>query len=155
MERNLERFETATTNLKHRMETAMEGEAEPEVEERLNQLTQAFEAAMDDDLNTANAISVLHEAVKFAFETVSRPVVLQGSLSAILDWLRKFGGDIMGLVDVKEETDLDQEIEALIEERQKARAAKDFQRADAIRDQLTAQGIILEDTPQGVRWRRK
>lgn len=155
IEGSLERFDTAVTNLHHRMGAAQEGEAEPEVRERLASLTGEFEAAMDDDLNTANGISVLHEAVKFANETVARSVVPKGSLAMLLDWIHRFGGEILGLVTAGEEDSLAGEIEALIEERQQARAARDFKRADAIRDRLAAQGIILEDTPQGVRWRRK
>lgn len=155
IEGNLERFDTAVTNLHHRLGAAQEGEAEPEVKERLAALTQEFEVAMDDDLNTANGISVLHEAVKFANETVARSVVPTGSLTMVLDWIHRFGDEILGLVTGGDEVALAGEIEALIEERQQARAARDFKRADAIRDQLAEQGIILEDTPQGVRWRRK
>src|SRR5699024_11535191 len=155
IENGLERFDTAVANLRHRMQTASEGDADQEVREELDRLTGEFEAAMDDDLNTANAISVLFEAVKSAQSMLSRPVLSKGSLIAYLDWLRRFGSEILGLIDMGEEEGLDQEIEALIEERQQARAVRDFQRADAIRDQLAAQGIILEDTPQGVRWRRK
>ena len=155
IENGLERFDTAVANLRHRMQTASEGDADQEVREELDRLTGEFEAAMDDDLNTANAISVLFEAVKSAQSMLSRPVLSKGSLTAYLDWLRRFGSEILGLIDMGEEEGLDQEIEALIEERQQARAVRDFQRADAIRDQLAAQGIILEDTPQGVRWRRK
>ncbi|PTX58155.1 cysteinyl-tRNA synthetase [Melghirimyces profundicolus] len=155
IERGLERFDTAVTNLHHRMKTAEAGNAEPTVNKRLSELTREFEAAMDDDLNTANAISVLYDAVRFANETVARSVVPRGTLAAILGWLRQFGGEILGLVVDGEEESLEAEIEALIEERQQARAARDFKRADAIRDRLAERGIILEDTPQGVRWRRK
>lgn len=155
IESSLERFDTAVNNLHHRIGAAQEGEAEPEVKERLASLTREFEAAMDDDLNTANGISVLHESVKFANETVARSVVPKGSLTILLDWIHRFGGEILGLVTVGEEDSLAREIEALIEERQQARAARDYKRADAIRDRLAEQGIVLEDTPQGVRWRRK
>ncbi|SDW89126.1 cysteinyl-tRNA synthetase [Marininema mesophilum] len=149
------RIDTAVTNLSHRIGAALDGEAEKVMRERLRTLTVDFEKAMDDDLNTANAISVLFEGVHLANELVARDVVSRGSLEAVLGWLNHFGGDILGLVKTTREVDLEAEIEAKIEERQQARRDRDFSRADAIRDELAAQGILLEDTPQGVRWRRK
>ncbi|OYD06556.1 cysteine--tRNA ligase [Paludifilum halophilum] len=155
MESGLERFDTATVNLSHRLETALQGEAAPEVMARLDELTRNFETAMDDDLNTANAISVLFEAVHFANELVSQSVVPKGSLEKTMEWIQRYGGEILGLVEDPGDQSLEAEIESLIEERQQARKNKDFQRADAIRDELAERGILLEDTPQGVRWRKK
>ncbi|MGA8943403.1 MAG: cysteine--tRNA ligase [Thermoactinomyces sp.] len=154
-EGSIERMQTAVDNLNHRLKTALPGEVDAEVAQRLSQLTDQFKDEMNDDFNTANAISVLFEAVKLANETVARPVVARKTLRLILDWFKKHGEDVLGLVKTETEDTLEQEIEALIQERQKARKARDFAKADAIRDQLMAQGIILEDTPQGVRWRRK
>ncbi|SFS85244.1 cysteine--tRNA ligase [Marininema halotolerans] len=149
------RVDTAVANLSHRMSAAMDGEASEEVRERLRLLTTDFEGAMDDDLNTANAISVLFEAVHFTNELVAKDVVSRGSLEAMQGWLHHFGGEILGLVEMVDEADLEAEIETKIEERQQARKNRDFSRADAIRDELAKQGILLEDTPQGIRWRRK
>lgn len=155
MERGVERLGTAWTNLQHRMKAATEGPVSPETAEALEELTREFENAMDDDFNTANAIGVLFEAAKLANELVGREVVSRGSLEAVADWLKRYGGEILGLVDTKTEEETDEQVEALIRERQEARSRRDFARADAIRDQLAAMGIIVEDTPQGVRWRRK
>jgi cysteinyl-tRNA synthetase len=154
-EGSVERIRTAVTNLKHRKKTALEGEPAEELTLKLKSLSEQFHSEMNDDFNTANAISVLFEAVKLANEWVAEPVVSQGSLDALLHWFKTYGIEILGLVDVETEEILDAEIEALIEERQQARKERNFARADEIRDLLSARGIILEDTPQGVRWRRK
>lgn len=152
---SVERMQTAVDNLKHRATVAMDGESSTDLLNRLEQLTEAFREAMNDDFNTANAISVIFEAVKLANETVAEAVVSKGSIMALLDWFRIHGQQVLGLVQLDEEESLDAEIEALITERQQARKERNFQRADEIRDQLLARGIVLEDTPQGVRWKRK
>lgn len=154
-EGSIERMQTAVSNLNHRLKTALAGKVDVEVKQKLSQLTDQFKAEMNDDFNTANAISVLFEAVKLANETVAEPVVESETIRLILDWFKAHGEEVLGLVKTEAKDTLEQEIEALIQERQKARKARDFAKADAIRDQLLAQGIILEDTPQGVRWRRK
>jgi cysteinyl-tRNA synthetase len=155
MERGIERIDTAWTNLQHRMKAAMEGPLAPETAQALEELTRQFEEAMDDDFNAANAIGVLFEGARLANELVGRDVVPRGSLQAVADWLQRYGGEILGLVEAEVEEESDEQVEALIRERQEARRRRDFARADAIRDQLMAMGIIVEDTPQGVRWRRK
>ena len=113
---------------------------------------EAFEKAMDDDFNTADALAAVFELVKFintsADENSSREY-----LQNLLDRLRTLT-DVLGLIVDKEEELLDEEIEKLIEERQAARKAKDFKRADEIRDELAAKGIILEDTREGVKWKK-
>ena len=155
MERGIERIDTAWTNLRHRMKASMEGPASPETTKALDELTRAFEGAMDDDFNTAGAIGVLFDAVRLANELVGRDVVSRGTLQAVADWLERYGGEILGLVESKAEEETDEQVEALIRKRQEARRRRYFAEADAIRDQLAAMGIIVEDTPQGVRWRRK
>ncbi|SEN59935.1 cysteine--tRNA ligase [Lihuaxuella thermophila] len=154
-EGSVERIRTAVANIKHRKKAALEGEPAQELTRNLESLSEQFHTEMNDDLNTANAISVLFEAVKLANEWVAQPVVSEGSLDALLSWFKTYGSQILGLVDVETEEILDAEVEALIEERQQARKERNFARADEIRDLLSAKGIILEDTPQGVRWRRK
>lgn len=152
---SVERITTAVNNLKHRKTVSVAGGVDGELEAELAGLTEQFTLAMDDDFNTANAISAIFEAVKLANEWVARPVVTESSLDALLAWLQRFGGNVLGLVQVEKEEYLEADIEALIEERQRARKERNFGRADEIRDQLLAQGIVLEDTPQGVRWKRK
>ncbi|MEW9031372.1 MAG: cysteine--tRNA ligase [Planifilum fimeticola] len=155
MERGIERIDTAWTNLRHRMKASMEGPVSPETAKALDELTREFEGAMDDDFNTASAIGVLFEGVRMANELIGRDVVPRGTLQAVADWLKRYGGEILGLVETEAEEETDEQVEALIQKRQEARRRRDFAQADAIRDQLAAMGIIVEDTPQGVRWRRK
>lgn len=113
---------------------------------------QAFEEAMDDDFNTANAISALFELVREANTALSQGAKRE-ELAAFRNALIQLG-DVLGLT-LKQEELLDEAVEKLIEERNAARKAKDYAKADRIRDMLLAQGIILEDTAQGTRWRRK
>ena len=112
-----------------------------------------FEAAMDDDFNTADAISAVFELVKLANSNSS-----EDNTKGIYNSTKKESivtlADILGLKVIKEEELLDEDIEALIAERQQARKDKNFARADEIRDELMAKGIILEDTREGVRWKR-
>ena len=111
-----------------------------------------FDEAMDDDFNTADAISVIFELVKFA-NTNAKEDSSKAFLQALLDEMVMMS-DICGLIVVKKEEMLDADIEALIQERQNARKEKNFKRADEIRDELLAKGIILEDTREGVKWKR-
>ena len=150
----LDRIHNCVTNLKHRLQTARSEKVETEVEQTLVSLTAKFEKAMDDDFNTPNAIAALFEAVKEANEFLNRPVVYRESVEAYRDWFNLFAGDILGLLS-RDEALLDSEIESLIAERDQARQERNFARADEIRDLLKQKGVILEDTPQGVRWRRK
>ncbi|MGE5530688.1 MAG: cysteine--tRNA ligase [Bacteroidota bacterium] len=118
----------------------------------VQQATVDFEAALDDDLNIPGAQGCLFEVMKLA-----NPPLLEGALDAanvteIQDFLR-LADSVFGYL-AHEKAGLDSEIEALIEERKAARAAKNFARSDEIRDELAARGIVLEDGPQGTRWRR-
>ena len=111
-----------------------------------------FEEAMNDDFNTADAISSIFELVKFT-NTKASEKSSKEFLTALKDEIVMLS-DICGLIVEKEAEILDDEIEALIQERQDARKAKNFARADEIRDNLLKQGIILEDTREGVKWKR-
>ena len=151
----LERIVTAVSNLKHILGAATV-ETLTEEEKALNENTQefvsGFEAAMEDDFNTADAIASVFELVKFANTTATSAnskEFLQGLYDKIVTLT-----DILGLIVEKEEELLAEDIEALIEERQAARKAKNFQRADEIRNELLEKGIILEDTREGVKWKR-
>lgn len=152
---SLERITTAAGNLAHLSENATQCALSEEEQTGLVQmraLTKQFEAAMDDDFNTADAITAVFEMVKFANTHVSADNSFQ-YVSGVLDILVQTC-DILGLKAVKEQELLDADIEALIEERQQARKNKNFTRADEIRNLLTEKGIILEDTREGVRWKR-
>lgn len=151
----LERIQTAVDNLKFLAEhtSVLEmGVEEAEKAAEAAKYEEAFDEAMDDDFNTADAIAAIFDLVKFANTTAD-----EGSSKAYADILReKIQGlcGIMGLITEKKEELLDADIEQLIEERQAARKAKDFARADEIRAQLLEKGIILEDTREGVKWKR-
>ncbi|MCR1835254.1 cysteine--tRNA ligase [Oceanobacillus caeni] len=151
---SFDRIKTAYQNLEHRKETSMDlVDHHTEWIGRINELREKFEHEMDDDFNTANAISVLFDLAKEA------NVYLQLE-QTLTDVIRKFQDTIVTLLNVlginiqQEQQLLDEDIENLIEERNQARKDRDFGRADEIRDMLKSKGIILEDTPQGVRWKR-
>jgi cysteinyl-tRNA synthetase len=154
-EGSVERMQTSVNNLSHRRKASLEGPVAEELTVALERLSERFTDEMNDDFNTANAISILFDAVRLTNEWIARPVVSQGSIDALLKWLKEYGQDILGLVNVEKEDQLELEVEALIQERQQARKDRNFVRADEIRERLSAMGIILEDTPQGVRWKRK
>ena len=107
---------------------------------------------MDDDFNTADAVSAIFELVRFANTSVDEKSST-AFVRAVKDRLVKLC-DVLGLIVEKDEEILDEDIEKLIEERQAARKARDFKRADEIRDELQAKGILLEDTREGVKWKR-
>ncbi len=151
----LERIVTAVANLKHLLGAATVEtlkEDEKASLEKVNEFVAGFEAAMEDDFNTADAISSVFELVKFA-NTTANGESSKEYLQSLFDIIIKLT-DVLGLIVEKEEELLAEDIEALIEERQAARKAKNFQRADEIRNELLEKGIILEDTREGVKWKK-
>ncbi len=151
----LERIVTCVSNLNFLLKNAKDGEMTEEeqklAEEAKGFITQ-FDEAMDDDFNTADAISAIFDLVKFANTHVSEEAG-KAFVQAVKEEIVLLS-DICGLIVDKKEEILDDRIEELIQERQAARKARDFARADEIRDTLAAQGIILEDTREGVKWKR-
>ena len=121
------------------------------LEARRRAVEEEFEKAMDDDFNTADAIAAIFELVKLA--NVTAESGSKAYAQQLLDIIVQLC-DILGIITEKKEELLDDDIEALIEERQAARKAKNFARADEIRDLLADKGIILEDTRAGVKWKR-
>jgi cysteinyl-tRNA synthetase len=113
-----------------------------------------FENAMDDDFNTAAALAAVHDMVREVNTTMAADGITADEQTAVLDAIAKFDS-VLGIFGPEDEHILDAEIEALIEERQEARRDRDFARSDEIRDELAEKGIILEDTKDGVRWKRK
>ncbi len=146
----LERILTAVDRLKSIKGT--DGEVDKAVADEMDAFVKKYEDAMDDDLNTADAISVIFELVKYANVNVTEESS-KVTVELVLNTIEKLC-DILGIITEKKEEILDSDIEALIEERQAARKAKNFARADEIRDQLNDMGIILEDTREGVKWKR-
>lgn len=146
----LERILTAVDRLKSI--NGIDGDVDKSVADEMDAFVKKYEDAMDDDLNTADAISVIFELVKYANVNVTEESS-KATVELVLNTIEKLC-DILGIITEKKEEILDSDIEALIEERQAARKAKNFARADEIRDQLSSMGIILEDTREGVKWKR-
>lgn len=146
----LERILTAVEKLKE-LKPANEGN-DPAIEAELENFVKRYEAAMDDDLNTADAISVIFELIKYTNINVTNDTP-KATVDKALSTVEKLC-DVLGIITEKEEELLDSDIEALINERQVARKAKDFAKADEIRNKLADMGITLLDTREGVKWKR-
>ena len=138
----------------YRQRDAQDGN-DDEVAQRVAAFTQQFITAMDDDINVQNGIATVYELVKYANVYAQKPVVKAEALKTIKQELET----LLGIFGVRLETSNceidDQAIKDLISKRNQARAAKNFALSDQIRDELKAQGIILEDTPQGTRYRKE
>lgn len=152
----LERILTAVDHLRDLLEDKKGQSADLSEKDEKNMeeamaLVAKFEASMEDDFNTADAIAAVFELVKLANVTAADGSL--GYVQYLYDTIVKLC-DILGIITEKKEEMLDADIEALIEERQAARKAKNFARADEIRDMLAQKGIILEDTRAGVKWKR-
>ena len=151
----LDRIVTSVTNLNFLLKGVEEKETTQEEQKLIEEAREyvvKFDEAMDDDFNTADAVSVIFELVKFANTHVSEEAS-KGFVQAMKDEIVLLS-DICGLIVDKKEEILDTQIEELIRERQEARKSRNFARADEIRDTLAAQGILLEDTREGVKWKR-
>ena len=151
---NLQKLRTTYENAKFRLNSSHNQASDEEVNAPvLEEFEERFIKEMDDDFNAANGITVVYELAKWLNLASEDPetdlALLAAGLAKFSEWLT-----IFGIYFVSEEL-LDEEIEQLINERIAARKAKDFARSDQIRDELKEQGIILEDTPQGTRWRRE
>jgi cysteinyl-tRNA synthetase len=152
---SLERIVTAADRLNDLIAAAQDQDLTEDEKKKLEEMKLyrlKFEQAMDDDLNTADALAAVFELVRFANVEVS-----EGASRLFAEMVKQellLLCDILGLTVERRQETLDEEIEAKIAERQEARKAKNFARADAIRDELLAKGIILEDTREGVKWKR-
>ena len=144
----LERIYNCMDNLDYIYNNASDGAVSEEIKESLRVFKEKFISAMEDDLNTADAISVIFEIVKFAN---IRKNMTKKDIETIRSLISELGG-VLGLLQRKKAS-LDDEIEKLIEMRSNARKEKNWALADQIRDDLKKRGIILEDTPNGVKWK--
>jgi len=148
--------------VRKRMDTAKEGSIDEEIAGQLKQMREKFEAAMNDDLNTSVALSVMFELVRLAQKLLKDSRTTQGTLNIINVLFDRLGGDCLGIV--KEEYPqtspagdelMDKLVNVLIEQRNEARKNRDFTKADEIRAKLDEMGILLEDKPDMTTWRMK
>lgn len=151
----LERIKTAVSNLSYLMKEAKTGEASGEEKkflDEMEELKKKFEASMEDDFNTADAISCVFEMVRLC-NTFLSSANERSVIETAYGLITKLCG-ILGIEAEEEKDCLDKEVEALIEKRQQARREKDFAKADEIREHLLEMGIELKDTREGVKWKK-
>lgn len=152
---SLERILTGINNLRDNISLMTKKDLSVEEKENMQEidkLKERFDLSMDDDFNTADAISIIFELVKLSNITISKDSSIEYS-KYMLETIIGFC-DVLGIITDKKEEVLDADVEKLIEERKMAKKAKDFARADAIREELKNMGIALEDTREGVKWKR-
>jgi cysteinyl-tRNA synthetase len=148
--------------LRKQIKAAPEGPLDEEIAKQLDEYKAKFEEAMNDDLNTAMALSVLFDLVRTAHPLLAEATTTHDTLSAVDELFARLGGDVLGVVKheyaettATSEEAADKVVSILIEQRAEARRTKDFARADEIRAKLDAAGIALEDKPEGTQWRWK
>ena len=146
----VERVYTCIENLEFLKDNASDAECDEELKKELDSCRDKFCAAMDDDLNTADAIAAIFDIVYLA-NTKITSASGKAAIDSVLSMIRELGG-VLGLFTKTNEKSLDDEVAELIAKRNDARAAKDWATADAIRDKLKEMNIVLKDTPDGVKW---
>ena len=149
---SLERLYTCRNNLDFALENAVDGELDNDFNDKVHGRIQQFITAMDDDMNTADAIAAVFELVRDI-----NTVIAAGANKATLELAAKAFDeltDVLGIVYNRSKASLDDEVEELIAQRAQARKDKNWALADEIRDKIKAMGIVLEDTPQGVKWHK-
>lgn len=151
---SLVRLYTCRDNLDFALSNASDGEADEEITAMLEKRRSQFIEAMNDDLNTADAIAAVFELVRDINTGVVAAKANKGSCEAAIRLFDELTG-VLGLVYDRKKEDLDEDIEALISQRTQARKDRNWAEADRIRDELKAKGIVLEDTAQGVKWHRE
>jgi len=157
-----DKISKAVVEVRKRLNPDDKSEVDGSVVEQLEQLKVKFEDAMNDDLNTSVALSVIFELVRLAGGLLENDETSTAAFEAVDALFARLGGDVLGIVQDEyaqvsqaDEQTIDALVKVLIEQRSQARGRKDFAAADAVRDQLSAIGIVLEDKPGGTTWRRK
>ena len=157
-----EKISAAVKAVRKMLERAGEGEADEKIADELTHLTERFQVAMNDDLNTSVALSVVFDLVRLANKLLEQDSITAGTLDAVDHLFRELGGDVLGVVkeeyeesDAGDEARIDGVVRILIEQRNAARKNKYFAKADELRDKLEEAGVVLEDKPDGTEWRWK
>ena len=151
---SLTRLYTCRDSLDFELKNSAQGELDPDVKAQLDSRIEQFNTALDDDLNTADGIAAVFDSVRDINSSVLGVNASKETIEYAISVFDTLTG-VLGLVYNRKADDSDAEIDALIEERTKARAEKNWALADKIRDELKAKGIVLEDTPKGVKWHRE
>ena len=148
--------------VRKRLTTADQGQIDEKIADELKQLQEKFEAAMNDDLNTSIALSVIFELVRLTNNLLEQSDLNTATLEVVDELFGRLGGDVLGIVKEQypqaagsSEQVIEKLVDILIEQRSQARKNKDFKLADAIRDKLDESGIVLEDKTEGTQWRAK
>lgn len=150
--RNLERIRTGYRNLQFRLGSAVAG-SDADIEAKAQEKVDAFVEAMDDDFNAQNAMTAVYELIELANLYSQAEEVKTDTVNFVLKQIKELM-NVFGVDGLEQAPLLDADVDALIKERDAARETSNFARSDEIRDELASRGIILEDTPQGTRWRR-
>lgn len=150
--RNLERIRTGYRNLQFRLGSAVAG-SDANIEAKAQEKVDAFVEAMDDDFNAQNAMTAVYELIELANLYSQAEEVKTDTVNFVLKQIKDLM-NVFGVDGLEQAPLLDADVDALIKERDAARETSNFARSDEIRDELASRGIILEDTPQGTRWRR-
>ncbi|UNW39261.1 cysteine--tRNA ligase [Weissella cibaria] len=150
--RNLERIRTGYRNLQFRLGSAVAG-SDTDIEAKAQEKVDAFVEAMDDDFNAQNAMTAVYELIELANLYSQAEEVKTDTVNFVLKQIKDLM-NVFGVDGLEQAPLLDADVDALIKERDAARETSNFARSDEIRDELASRGIILEDTPQGTRWRR-
>ncbi|MFD1137898.1 cysteine--tRNA ligase [Paenibacillus urinalis] len=153
-ENSVDRIAIAVNNVKHRLGTVtLDQPVSEELKSKLSEILTSFHEKMQDDFNTPDAITAVFEWVNEVNSLLQAEVANRSELEAVLTAFDEMNGVLR--IYTSDEDDLHEDVEKLIAERNEARKTKNWARADEIRDELTAMGIVIEDTAQGIRWRRK
>ncbi|MCM3786545.1 cysteine--tRNA ligase [Neobacillus mesonae] len=153
-ENSVDRIAIAVNNVKHRLGTVtIDQPVTEELKSQLSAISDNFHEKMQDDFNTPDAITAVFEWVNEVNSLLQADAVNRADLEAVLALFEEMNGVLR--IYTSNEDDLHEDVEKLIAERNEARTTKNWARADEIRDELTAMGIVIEDTAQGIRWRRK
>ncbi|MDQ0195995.1 cysteinyl-tRNA synthetase [Paenibacillus wynnii] len=156
-EKSVERISVAAANVKHRLElnnSGAESDVSGEIEAKMSEILHNFHEKMQDDFNTPDAITAVFDWVSVANVLLAGEAAAAADLTALLKAFDEMNS-VLRLTPEHTEEVAGEEVERLIAERLEARQNKNWSRSDEIRDELSAMGILLEDTPQGMRWRRK
>lgn len=153
-ENSVDRIAIAVNNVKHRLGTVtLDQPVSEELKSKLSEILASFHEKMQDDFNTPDAITAVFEWVNEVNSLLQAEVANRSELEAVLTAFDEMNGVLR--IYTSDEDGLHEDVEKLIAERNEARKTKNWARADEIRDELTAMGIVIEDTAQGIRWRRK